>query len=66
MKKLNLPLIFGGVLILAILFIILFPQHIAKLNPYTMQGIQVSSNGSDSLKVQGAPFPPSKTFMVQD
>jgi peptide/nickel transport system permease protein len=61
LKKLNLPLIFGGIIIIFIVFVMIFPQAFTKTNPYGIKGTQMFSSASGSLKVKGAPFPPSRT-----
>lgn len=60
MKKLNLPLIFGGIIIIFIIFVMIFPQVFTRTNPYGIKGTQLFSAASGSLKVNGAPFPPSR------
>ena len=60
MKKPNLALLVGGIIIGFIVIIILFPKTIARFNPYVIENIKSSISQTGSLQVKGAPFPPSK------
>ena len=60
MKKPNLALLVGGIIIGFIILIILFPKTIARFNPYVIENIKSAISQNGSLKIKGAPFPPSK------
>jgi peptide/nickel transport system permease protein len=63
-KNPNVLFILGTIIILAIVFIILFPEKLTSQNPYSIEGIKsvVQSNGS--LAIKGAPFSPSKENLL--
>jgi len=60
MKKLNLPMIAGGIIIGILVLIIIFPHKFTSFNPYVIEGIKTSVQKNGSLAVKGAPFSPSK------
>lgn len=60
MKKLNLALLVGGIIIGFIVIIILFPKTIARFNPYVIENIKSTISQNGSLQIKDAPFPPSK------
>ncbi|MDD7795149.1 ABC transporter permease subunit [Clostridium sp. 'White wine YQ'] len=61
MKKLNLPLIIGGIIIAVILILVAFPEKVTHYNPYAIEGIKTTAQKSGaSISIQGAPFSPSK------
>lgn len=60
MKKLNLSLAAGGVIIGILILIMLFPQKFTSFNPYVIEGIKSSVQKNGTLAIQGAPFSPSK------
>ncbi len=60
MKKPNLALLVGGIIIGFIILIILFPKSIARFNPYVIENIKSATSQNGSLVMKGAPFPPSK------
>lgn len=60
MKRLNLPLLVGGIIIGIIILIILFPQKLTHFNPYIIEGIKSAIQKNGSIAVQGAPFAPSR------
>lgn len=59
MKKLNLPLLAGGTIILLLIIIMIFPEKFTSFNPYAIEGIKTAVQKNGSLAIQGAPFPPS-------
>lgn len=63
MKKKNWPLIIGGLIILFIILVMIFPQLFTKINPY---GTQYFKNATVDIhgrySVDGAPFSPSKEY----
>ena len=61
MKKPNLALLVGGIIIGLIVLIMLFPKSIARYNPYVIENIKsTTSQQNGSIQLKGAPFPPSK------
>lgn len=60
MKKLNLPLIAGGIIIGVLILIMLFPHKFTSFNPYVIEGIKSSVQKNGTLAIEGAPFSPSK------
>jgi len=63
MKKANLPLIIGSLILLLILSIIIFPEIFTGKSPYNMQKM-IFSTTNGSLNVERAPYPPSKDFIM--
>ena len=59
MKRQNLPLIFGGFILIVLFIVVLFPHNITHINPYGVQSIRSVYDRSNVLSVQGAPFSPS-------
>jgi len=64
MKKPNLALLVGGIIIGFIILIILFPKSIARFNPYVIDNIKSATSQNGSLVMKGAPFPPSKVNIL--
>lgn len=64
MKKFNLPLILGGIIILFIIVVMLFPSFFTKVNPYGIQQIKVWTEEVGKFKLEAAPFPPSKDAIL--
>lgn len=64
MKKLNLPLLAGGIILLLLIVIILFPEKFTSFNPYVIEGIKTAVQKNGSLSIQGAPFPPSNVNIL--
>jgi peptide/nickel transport system permease protein len=60
MKKINLALLVGGIIIASIVLIMMFPKTVAPYNPYVMENIKPTTSKDGSLAIKGAPFPPSK------
>lgn len=61
MKKPNLALLVGGIIIVLIVLIMLFPKSIARFNPHVIENIKsTTSQQNGSIQLKGAPFPPSK------
>ncbi|MBN2286288.1 MAG: ABC transporter permease [Tissierellales bacterium] len=63
MKKKNLPLILGSLILILILTIMLFPELFATRSPYTIQHIRFLHD-EGHLSVQRAPFSPDYDFML--
>ncbi|MDX1358229.1 MAG: ABC transporter permease subunit [Clostridia bacterium] len=63
MKKLNLPLIIGLIILALLLVIIIFPGLFTDKSPYNMQKI-IFSRPDGHLEIEKAPFPPSKDFIM--
>lgn len=64
MRKVNLPLILGSIIILVLLVIIFFPGLFTDLNPYGTQMVKSYSSAQGQLKLEGAPFPPSADALL--
>lgn len=64
MKKLNLPLAAGGIIIGVLILIILFPQKFTNFNPYVIEGVKSAIQKNGSIAIKGAPFPPSKVNIL--
>ncbi|MFO7612484.1 MAG: ABC transporter permease [Clostridia bacterium] len=63
MKRLNLPLIIGGVMLVLILAVIIMPGVFTDRSPYNMQQLRFfTENGK--LIIERAPYPPSATFLL--
>ncbi|WP_160680587.1 ABC transporter permease subunit [Clostridium sp. C8-1-8] len=60
----NMLFIFGGIIILAILFVIIFPEKLTHYNTYTIEGIKSGVQKNGSLVIKGAPFSPSKENLL--
>lgn len=54
-----MPLLLGGLIIALIIFVIVFPQKVTKINPYIIEGIKISAQKNGTPSIKGAPFPPS-------
>jgi len=61
MKKLNAPLIIGGIIVIMILVIMLYPQLFTDKNPYDVQRMQFSYEDGEHV-VERAPYPPSAAY----
>lgn len=63
MKKNNLPLILGSVVLVLILLVMMFPQMFVDQSPYTIQHTRfIYDNGK--LFIERAPFPPAKDYFL--
>lgn len=63
MKKSNLPLIIGSIILILILVVMIFPEMLTDKSPYTLQHMRfLHENGK--LGVERAPFPPDKDFLL--
>lgn len=60
MKKLNVPLMAGGIIIGLIIFVMIFPQVLTHFNPYVIEGVKASISKAGSIVIQGPPYAPSK------
>jgi peptide/nickel transport system permease protein len=63
MKRINMPLIMGTLIIALLLAVILFPEAFTSKSPYNMQHL-IFSRESGSLEVEVAPHPPSAQFIL--
>jgi len=63
MKRVNIPLIVGTLIIALLLAVILFPEAFTSKNPYNMRHL-IFSRESGSLEVEVAPHPPSSEFIL--
>lgn len=64
MKKINWPLIIGGFIIGLIILVALFPGAFTHINPYGVKNVDLVKASNGSLQVDGAPFPPSKQYLL--
>jgi peptide/nickel transport system permease protein len=64
MKKFNLPLILGGIIIFLVIVVMLFPGFFTKVNPYGIQQIKTWTEEVGKFKLQAAPFPPSRDAIL--
>ncbi|MBN2558143.1 MAG: ABC transporter permease [Clostridia bacterium] len=63
MKRLNLPLITGGIMLVLILAVIIMPGVFTGKSPYNMQQLRFfTENGK--LIIEKAPYPPSAAFLL--
>lgn len=63
MKKINWPLLIGGIILFILMLIVLFPERFTKLSPYTIQQLRFYvENGA--LNAEKAPFKPSEHFLL--
>ncbi len=63
MKKRNIPLILGGIILLLILFVMIFPDMFTDNSPYTIQLMRfIHEDGK--LFVERAPFTPGSDFIL--
>ncbi len=63
MKKTNIPLILGGIILLLILFIMIFPDMFTDNSPYTIQIVRFIHEDS-KLFVERSPFNPGSDFVL--
>ena len=63
MKRVNIPLIVGTLIIALLLAVILFPEAFTSKNPYNMRHL-IFSRENGSLEVEVAPHPPSSEFIL--
>lgn len=64
MKRLNLSLTFGGIIIVIIIIIMAFPWIFTSLNPYGGESLKSIALSSGRYVVNGAPFPPSSQYIL--
>lgn len=62
MKRINWPLLLGGIILVGILILMVFPDKIASKSPYTLQHMRFSTQ-DNQLMVESAPYPPSKDYI---
>ncbi len=63
MKKMNLPLLLGSVVLIVILLVMMFPEMFVDQSPYTIQHTRFL-HGDGKLYIERAPFPPAKDFIL--
>jgi len=63
MRKVNMPLIVGALIIILLMAVIVFPEVFTSKSPYNMQHMIFSHEGGE-LEVDIAPFPPSSQFIL--
>ncbi len=62
MKKINIPLLLGSVILVFIIVLMVFPDMITSKSPYTLQHMRFSTE-NNQLQVESAPYPPSSEFL---
>lgn len=62
MKKLNLPMVFGLIIIISIIAFAVFPDKFTSTNPYIMEGVRKAET-SGKLVIESAPFKPSSEMI---
>ena len=63
MKKLNLPLILGTIILILILLVMSFPDMFTNNSPYTIQLMRfIHEDGK--LSAERAPFPPGEDYLL--
>lgn len=63
MKKSNIPLIIGTMILIVILIVMIFPELFTSKSPYFSQKI-IFSTEEGKLLIDAAPHPPSKDFLL--
>jgi len=63
MKKINIPLIIGSVILLAIIMIIIFPEFFTNKSPYTIQQLRFLHVNGESV-IEKAPYVPDKDLIL--
>ena len=60
MKKRNLPAIIGGLIILLLLVVMIFPQWFTDVNPYGVQSVKAWTDENGKFSLEAPPFAPSE------
>ncbi len=60
----NWPLIMGSVMLLALCFVLIFPDWLTSKNPYSLSFIKFWISGDGSLKMATAPYPPGPANLL--
>ncbi len=63
MKKMNIPLMLGSVVLVLILFVMMFPEMFVDQSPYTIQHTRFTHEGG-KLSIERAPFPPAEDYVL--
>lgn len=63
-RKLNYPLYFGLAILAIIAYISFFPKTITKVNPYSIGSVKSIISMGGVSRIQGAPFKPSKEYIL--
>lgn len=63
-RKINYPLYFGLTIIIIIAYVALFPKTLTKINPYSIDSVKSIISMGGVSRVQGAPFKPSKEYLL--
>lgn len=63
MKKMNIPLILGSMVLVMILLVMMFPEMFVDQSPYTLQHTRFIHEGG-KLSIERAPFPPAEDFIL--
>jgi len=61
LRKVNLPLLIGLIIIILIVLIMAFPKLFTDVNPYGIRHLKTWTDEAGKFHLEGAPFPPSKT-----
>jgi peptide/nickel transport system permease protein len=62
LKKLNLPIVLGLLIIVTIIALMAFPEKFSSTNPYIMEGVRKAET-SGKLAIESAPFKPSREMI---
>lgn len=63
-KKINYPLYLGLISIILIIYVMLFPKTLTKINPYSIDSVKAIVTRGGVSEVEGAPFRPSKEYIL--
>ncbi len=64
LRKANLPLILGSIILILLLVIIITPKTFTKINPYGIENIKTWMDDGGNFHIERAPFKPSKTNIL--
>ncbi len=64
MKKVNLPLLLGSIIIILLLLIMLFPNVFTDINPYGIRHLKAWTDEVGKFHLESAPFSPSDTSIL--
>lgn len=64
MKKINVPLAIGCVILILLLAVMLFPKLFTNKSPYNTQNMKMSYDEAGKLVVEKAPYPPSQDYFM--
>ncbi|MDW7661134.1 MAG: ABC transporter permease [Bacillota bacterium] len=63
MKKMNIPLMLGSVILVLILLVMMFPEMFVDQSPYTIQHTRFIHEGG-KLSIERAPYPPADDYFL--